>query len=223
VNRDWVPRADRLAAEALAGGDATGWFDRLYDAGRRGEVAMPWDRDEPHPLLAAWARERAPDGRARHAVVVGCGLGADAEFVAGLGFDVVAFDVSPTAVATVRERRPGSAVRYTTADLLDLPADWQGAFDLVVEIHTVQALPVALRAQATAAVRDLVAPGGTLLVVAAARDEGPPGDGPPWPLTPAEVTAFGTGLETTDVGRYADEGEPAGSRWRAELRRPPEG
>jgi SAM-dependent methyltransferase len=223
VNRDWVPRADRLAAEALAGGDATGWFDRLYDAGRRGEVAMPWDRDEPHPLLAAWARERSPVGTGRRAVVVGCGLGADAEFVAGLGYDVVAFDVSPTAVATVRERRPGSAVRYTTADLLDLPADWRSAFDLVVEIHTVQALPVALRPSATAAVRSLPAPGGTLLVVAAARDDGPPADGPPWPLTPAEVTAFGDGLETTDLRRYADDVEPAGSRWRGEFWRPPVG
>ncbi|MFW3171475.1 class I SAM-dependent methyltransferase [Geodermatophilus sp. CPCC 206100] len=223
MNRDWVPRADRLAAEALAAGDATGWFDRLYDAGRRGEVAMPWDRDDAHPLLVAWASERAPAGRGRRAVVVGCGLGADAEFVAGLGFDVVAFDVSPTAVATVRERRPGSAVEYTVADLLDLPAAWRGAFDLVVEVHTVQALPLDVRARATAAVRSLLAPGGTLLVVAAARDEGPPPGGPPWPLTPAEVTAFGSGLETADLQRYADRDEPAGSRWRAEFRRPPEG
>jgi SAM-dependent methyltransferase len=211
-----VPQADRLAAEALAGGDATGWFDRLYAAGRRGEVEMPWDPGAASAPLASWARGRQPDGRGRRAVVVGCGLGHDAEFVAGCGFDVVAFDVSPTAIATALERRPTSAVTYTVADLLDLPEAWRCAFDLVVEIHTVQALPVDLRSRATGAVRELLAPGGTLLVVAAARDSGVPTAGPPWPLTRAEVEAFATGLETARLERLPDDD----GRWLAEFRRP---
>jgi 2-polyprenyl-3-methyl-5-hydroxy-6-metoxy-1,4-benzoquinol methylase len=35
----------------------------------------------------------------RRAIAVGCGLGADDEHVARLRFDMVAFDVAPTAVA----------------------------------------------------------------------------------------------------------------------------
>jgi methyltransferase family protein len=73
--------------------------------------------------------------------VVGCGLGADAEFMAGLGFTKTAFDVSPTAIQLAREHYPRTAVRYVTADLLHVPAAWQHAFDLVVEIITLQALP----------------------------------------------------------------------------------
>jgi hypothetical protein len=90
---DREQHADRLAARSLAAGDAIGWFEQLYAAGRAGAVAMPWSREHPHPLLAAWTRERAPDGTGLRAVVVGCGLGADAEHVAALGYDTVAFDV----------------------------------------------------------------------------------------------------------------------------------
>ncbi|NUS40854.1 MAG: methyltransferase domain-containing protein [Terrabacter sp.] len=73
---------------------------------------MPWDRSEPAPQLREWAESHA-DGvtrRGRRAVVVGCGLGADAEYLASLGFDTVAFDVAPTAVRVAQERHPDSAV-----------------------------------------------------------------------------------------------------------------
>ncbi|MEO6085271.1 MAG: hypothetical protein ABIQ18_19360 [Umezawaea sp.] len=75
---------------------------------------------------------------------------------------------------------------------------------------TVQALPIALHEQAIAAVTDFVAPGGTLLVIAGARDEVVP-DGPPWPLTEDEVRSFArNGLRAVSVER------PEG-RWCAEF------
>lgn len=207
----WPYQADRLAAQARADGEApTAWFDRLYSAADDGAVAMPWDRDSPQPLLAEWAAGR--DGTGRRAVVVGAGLGADAEFVASLGYETTAFDVADTAVRLARERHPGTTVRYVRADLFDLPAAWRGAYELVVEVVTVQALPRSVRAEATRRVGELVAPGGTLLVVSAAVDEPDPA-GPPWPLTRAEIDAFaGDGLTAVRVDRVGD-------RWRAEFRR----
>ena len=115
MEEDWEQHADRLAARSLATGDATGWFEQLYAAGRAGSVAMPWSREHPHPVLASWTRERALGGTGLRAVVVGCGLGADAEHVAALGYDTVAFDVSGTAVDLARDRHPGSTVRYVVA------------------------------------------------------------------------------------------------------------
>ena len=112
-----------------------------------------------------WTAATGLRGEGRRALVVGAGLGFDAEHLAALGFATTAFDVAPTAVAMARERAPGSAVDYRVADLLDLPREWDGAFDLVVEIITVQALPEELRAPATAAIASTVAPGGTLFVV----------------------------------------------------------
>jgi SAM-dependent methyltransferase len=195
------------------------WFERLYAAADAGEAGVPWDKGAPHHLLEPWAHDRGVSGGGRRALVVGCGMGRDSEYLAGLGFATVAFDFSPTAIAAVRRRFPDSPVSYRVADLLDPPADWAGAFDLVVESLTVQSLPRQLRPAAIARVRELVAPGGTLLVIAAVKDEGEdPPDGP-WPLTRAEVGSFAAG--DLELVRLEDVRDPDAHRWRAELRRPP--
>ncbi|MFL6119631.1 class I SAM-dependent methyltransferase [Actinophytocola sp.] len=199
-------------ALAAASESPTDWFEELYNQAQRGDAIVPWDRGTPHDLLASWAGDR--DGAGLHALVVGCGLGRDSEYLASLHYETVAFDVSPTAVASTRDRFPGTAVDYRVADLLDPPADWHHAFDLVVESLTVQALPVPLHEAAIERVASFVAPGGTLLVIAAARDGEARPEGPPWPLTRTEIESFATGgLTPHDIVR--DE-----IRWRAEFRRP---
>ena len=168
---------------------------------------MPSDREAETDLLSQWTAQHALDGHGRSAVVVGSGLGADA-------------DVSPTGVASARERHPESRVDYLTADLLDLPAEWVGGFDFVFESLTVQSLPVDLHDRAIRSVCSLVAPGGTLLVVAASRLEGSAVDGPPWPLTKTEIEAFAADeLHMYQVEDLVDEHDPDVRRWRVELHR----
>jgi SAM-dependent methyltransferase len=219
VHRDPDEETRRLAAASLADEEPTGWFERLYVAADEGEAIVPWDRGAPHPLFVEWAAARRLEGHGRRALVVGAGFGEDAEYLARLGFATVAFDISATAVRAARERFPASTVEYVTADLLAAPAEWRAAFDLVVEIFTVQALPDALRTRATEAVAGLVAPGGTLIVITAARDEDDgPMQGPPWPLTRREVEAFGsTGLRAVRIEDLGHAGDPAARRWRAEF------
>jgi threonine dehydrogenase-like Zn-dependent dehydrogenase len=197
--------------------DATGWFDRLYVAAEHGEAEVPWDRGEPNPLLVQWAEKRRPKGD--RALVIGSGLGADAEYVAGLGFRTTAFDISETAIATTRRRFPDSGVAYVVADLLDMPAEWREAFDLVVESITVQSLPPRLHREAIDHVTGTVAPGGTLIVISAARAENEPVDGPPWPLKPSEIALFGEHLRTVGFEDLRDAQDPFYRRWRVELRR----
>jgi SAM-dependent methyltransferase len=218
---DWEEEGERLAARSFEAGDPIGWFDRLYAAGASGRVEMPWSRSEPHPLLVEWVQDRALGGAGLRAVVVGCGLGADAEYVAALGFETTAFDISETAIQVARERFPHSAVHYVPADLLDLSERWVHAYDLVVEIITVQALPDPQRRQAIANVSRLVGHGGTLLVVAAVHDEAePPDENPPWPLRRTEVEAFaGDGLSAVRIEVAAVPARPSEHRWRAEFRR----
>lgn len=202
-------------------GEATGWFEPLYAAAARGEAGVPWDRGAPSPQLVEWTAAHGLDGAGRRALVVGAGLGHDAEHVAGLGFDTVAFDISPTAVRLAREHYPASRVNYVVADLFELRAEWEAAFDLVVENITVQALPADVRPRAIRAISGTVAPGGALLVLAAARDEGDPADGPPWPLVRAEVESFATGgVEAVRVEDLRGMPPPWGRRWRAEFTRP---
>ncbi|GAA4700720.1 Methyltransferase domain-containing protein [Promicromonospora umidemergens] len=200
--------------------DPTGWFERLWASAKDGDVTMPWDRYEPHPALATWAGTPGLGTASGTAVVVGCGLGADAEHLSRLGYATTAFDISPTAVAAARDRNPDSAVTYAVGDLLDLPHEWTGAFDLVVEIYTVQAVNRSVRAGLTAGVRSLVAPGGTLLAVQAIGEPGDD-DGPPWPLTRPEIEAFGAeGLSALSIEKLAAPGSPGRlGLWRAEFRR----
>jgi SAM-dependent methyltransferase len=211
----------RLAAASLATGDPTGWFDRLYAAGVAGRVPVPWSRHQPHPLLTDWAQRHKLTGAGKRAIVPGCGLGADAEYLARLGFTATAFDISATAIRLAGERYPVSSVEYVSADLLHPPRSWLRAFDLVAEIITVQALPRAIRQKATTSVAQLTAPGGTLLVIAAVHDDtGEPQSGPPWPLTRGEVESFGTGgLTMAAVEMTTIPGRPGERRWRAEFRR----
>ena len=212
--RNWDERADELVTAAYAEGAPTAWFDRLYAEGAAGSTTMPWDRVEPHPLLAEWADAQRLHGTGRRAVVVGCGLGADAEYLAQRGFEATGFDVAPTAIDQARRRHPQSSVDYRVADLLALPNEWRAAFDLVVEIFTLQALPDPPRTAAAAGVRSLVAPGGTLLVVAFRHDHATPADhGPPFPLTEEFITAMAAdGLEIASLERLD------GPRWRVSYR-----
>ena len=213
---------DRLTAQALADGDPAGWFERFYRAAAAGEVELPWQRAEPHWLLTRWAAQRRIDGSARRAIVVGCGQGTDAEYLTRLGFHVVAFDIAETAIRLARQRYPDSAVHYQAADLLNPPTEWWHAFDLVVEIITVQALPDPPQRQAIVNVGRLVGPGGTLLAVEAVREEHEraPELGP-WPLSRADINAFATdGLIPIAIDLTTGPEGPADVRWLAEFRRP---
>ncbi|TCO20500.1 methyltransferase family protein [Kribbella steppae] len=213
----------RIARESLDQDDPTGWFERLYSAASEGDAVVPWDRGAAHPLLAEWVEESQPAGAGKTALIVGAGTGWDAELIADLGYDTTAFDISPTAIQAARRNHPGSQAHYVTADLLAPPAAWHHAFDLVVEIYTVQALPVELQPAATKQVSEQVAPGGTLLVIAAARPDDVPDEaveGPPWPLTRAAIDAFATpGLRLIEVIQSPSPADPTIQRWRAEYLR----
>jgi SAM-dependent methyltransferase len=213
-------RARELAAEAAADGDATGWFEKLYEEAAAGISVVPWADGVPNPHLVEWAEGISGDGR--RALVIGCGLGYDAEFLGRLGFAVTAFDVAPTAIAAARRENPGSPVKYVTADLLALPPDWTGAFDLVVEIYTVQPLYGPARAQAISAMHVPVAAGGALLVISRATNEENPERDPrqmPWALTRRELDAVGGPLRAHRIEQFTDNEDPPKLRWRAEFRR----
>src|SRR5699024_8883476 len=119
--------ARRLAAQSLAADDPTGWFEQLYAEAEQGRAVVPWFRGAPRATLVDWAEQRGVTGGGRRALVVGCGLGDDAEYIAGLGFDTVAFDISASAVRSARRRFTESTVDYRVADLLHPPAEWREA------------------------------------------------------------------------------------------------
>jgi SAM-dependent methyltransferase len=185
-------RRDHDRSQAPGGGEIS--FEEIYRQAGPDFGAVPWAALGPHPALVAWldAGRVSPAGRA---LIVGCGLGDDAEEAARRGYQVTAFDLSPTAIRDCQQRFPGSAVDYQVADLFRLPASWHAAFGLVVEIRTLQSLPLAQRSDAAAAIAATVRPGGWLFVHCLGRDDDEPAAGRPWPVSRRELHAFtGAGL-----------------------------
>lgn len=213
------PDADvrRLSGEAARYGDPTSWFEQLYSDAAQGHAIVPWDRRAPHPLLVDWV-ERQP-ATSVLTLVVGSGLGDDAAFLAAHGYRVIAFDISRSAIESARRRFPTSPVDFRIADLLNPPAEWRQHFDLVVETYTTQSLPVRLRPTVVLHVGRFVAPGGKLVVLAVARDVDEAVDGPPWPLSRADIESFAVeGLEVLSLDEIRD--PPGTHHWRAVFSRP---
>src|SRR5687768_7785653 len=214
--------ARELAALHLQRGDPLGWFESLYRRAAGQAAVIPWADLRPNPHLVEWLDSAAVARRRTlgRALVIGCGLGDDAELLASRGWSVVAFDLSAEAIRWARERFPQSNVDYCTVDLFDAPRQWRRQFDLVVEVYTLQVLPPGLRAQAVEVAADWVTVGGLLCLIARGRAESDPPGQMPWPLTEREVRAFEkAGLHCEVFDDFLDREDPAVRRFRAVFRR----
>jgi len=209
-------------AQANESGDTSGWFEALYSAATRGETTIPWEDGTTNPHLLAWLEREAVDGTGRRALEVGTGYGHGAIALAQRGFEVTAVELSSSAVALAKATNPHERIDYRQQDMLELPDDFVGAFDLVVEIYTLQAIQKDQREILTSHLPRTVAPGGTLLVVCRARDEEVIPTGPPWALAESEVRALayvGSGLEVVHLERFLDGESPPKDRFLAVLQK----
>ena len=200
--QDLKARVNRLDRETLVDDPARGsFFEAVYNQAEGDAAAVPWADLRPKDRLTAWLA--ANPGVGRSALDVACGLGDNAEAIASAGYAASAFDGSAKAIDWARRRFPDSTVDYRVADLLRLPDEWDGCFDLVHECYTVQSVPPPLHEAMIRAIAALVAPGGMLLVYSRVRPDGSAVDGPPWPLTETETRLFAAcGLDCTGVERF---------------------
>ncbi len=212
-------RAREIAHEHLDAGDPLGWFEDLYSQAGEDTSVIPWADLAPNPNLVEWLDRQGPASSGL-ALKVGSGLGDDAEELARRGYETTAFDISKSAIAQSRARFPGSPVSYVVADLFSAPGDWHGKFAFVLESYTLQVLPPSLRAEAMRCIASLVAPGGTLLVIARGRESSDSEGNMPWPLTRREMSLFPScGLWEISFEDYMDHEEPPVRRFRATYRR----
>lgn len=210
-------KARELAQEYLSKGDPTGWFEVFYANARGESSAISWADMKPNPNLAEWLAEGKITGAGQKALVIGCGLGDDAEVLAQHGFEVTAFDISVTAVAWCQKRFPASKVQYVVADILKPPQEWQEDFDFILEVYTLQVLPPDLRAQAIVQIAQLLAPSGILLLIARGRQPEEDQGTMPYPLTRGELAAFSrNGLKEFSFEDFMDGESPPVRHFRVE-------
>ena len=202
-----------MSQAAMEDGVPLAWFEELYSEAGRDEGWIPWSDGLPNPLVVEWAVNERAVGRA---LVVGCGLGEDAVFLEQQGWDVIAFDISPTAVEWAEEMNLDSKVEWVTADLLDPPDEWVASFDLVLEVHILQAMPESVRVLASPILPTLVREGGHLVCIGRYQTEEGPHEGPPWPLPRPFIETIGEALTMGDFTiRSLPDDEPDVTRFRA--------
>jgi len=143
--------------------DAPPAFDEAFWNERYRSSSKVWSGN-PNPQLVAEVTDLVP-GRA---VDIGCGEGADAIWLARLGWEVVAADISDVALERAaqhaRDSDPVASTRieWRHTDLLSRPPE-PDSFDLVSSQF--MQLPPQPRARLFAALVAAVRGGGTLLVV----------------------------------------------------------
>lgn len=217
---DAQKRTKEIQGEFAGRGDALGWFDALYKEANGDNEKVPWADLEPNKYLQIWAEQTNLRGNNRNALVIGCGLGDDAKFLHGLGFRVTAFDISPTAIEWARKLHAKTDIKFFTADLFDTPTEWFQAFEFVLEVYTIQPLPLEIRPQVIDAIANFVQLNGELVVVTRGRedDEIPPEM--PWALSKKDLSRFeANGFERTNLTEMSGGEEPPIRRWIVEYTR----
>jgi len=202
----------KLSQTAEADGEPLRWFEELYAGANRDSEEIPWARMEPHPKMVEWVAENPTvTGRA---LVVGCGLGDDAEWLSVAGFEVTAFDLSQSSIDWCRERFPRSSVKYCVGDLLEPVDGWLEVFDLVVEIHILQAIPDTVRDAAAYNLPNFLNKDGRLLSIGRLLDESEPNEpAPPWPLSRVWLEGRFQSLTAMSFNRFINDDAPDISRY----------
>ena len=100
-------------------------------------------------------------------------------------------------------------IKFVVADLFDTPKEWFQSFEFVLEVYTIQPLPLEIRPQVIDAIANFVEFHGELVVVTRARedDEIPPEL--PWALSRKDLSRFETnGFVQTNLTEMPGEEEP---------------
>lgn len=213
-------RVRAIQEEFAARGDTLGWFDALYKEAAGDNDVIPWADLEPNSYFRKWVEANGLRGNGRSALVLGCGLGDDAKYLHDLGFKVTAFDISPTAIQWAKKLYGETEIQFEVADLFQPFRGWLEGFDLVLEIYTIQPLPIDMRPKVIDAIAGFVAEKGTLVVVTRGREDDNDPDQMPWPLSRKDLSRFeNNGLTKTDLVVMKAENEDEPPRFVVEYKR----
>jgi len=182
--------AKELADRFIKEGNPTGWFEALYAEAAGDNEKIPWADLEPNRFLRIWAEKTNLQGNKRKALVVGCGLGDDARFLHDLGFNVTAFDISATAIEWARKLHIETDIKFVVADLFDTPNEWYQTFEFVLEVYTIQPLPLEMRSKVIDAIANFVEFSGKLVVVTRGREDDEEPLELPWALSHKDLSRF---------------------------------
>jgi 2-polyprenyl-3-methyl-5-hydroxy-6-metoxy-1,4-benzoquinol methylase len=187
--------------------DPYGWCDSIYTDAKGDYNSVFWADLKPSAYLIKWLEKNplttSPKDSNNKAVVIGCGVGDDAQALSDYGYEVTAFDISQEAINLCKKRYPNSKVNYLLANLFDYSKDWLSNFDLIYECNTIQILPNQYRIDARIQIAKLLKLNGNILVSCRSREKGEQEDDIPLPLNFDEINTFVTVEELKEISFLA--------------------
>ena len=164
---------------------STDWWERLY---RTSEVSrLPWYTETLDPDIEAGLGH---EGLVRGKLLdLGTGPGTHALALARLGYDVIATDISRTAIekAKARSKRARARIDFRVDNILDSRLG-DGLVDVVVDRGTFHVLPPQTRARYASEVHRILRRDGLLLLKTFSDKE--PGTEGPYRLSPGELRGY---------------------------------
>ena len=101
------------------------------------------------------------------------------------------FDISATAIEWARRLHADTDIKFAAADLFDAPKEWYQHFEFVLEVYTIQPLPLEMRSKVIDQIANFVRfPGGKLLVVTRGREDDEQPTELPWALARKDLSRF---------------------------------
>ena len=143
-------------------------WDRKYRKGRW----APWNNDLPAaPVLQEAVKKKTI--KPCRTVVLGCGSGSNAIFLAKKGFDVTAIDIAPSAlgIAMADAKKAGAKVRWVLADVLRLPDS--KPYDLIFDRGCYHNVRYVNATAFVASLKQLTRPGTRCFVLSCNKDKAP--------------------------------------------------
>ena len=188
--------------------EPTSWCDSIYKDAKGDYTKVFWADLESNTYLLEYLKNNPI--KDKKAIVIGCGVGDDANSLSESGYKVTAFDISPTAIELCKKRYPNSKIDFLVADLFSYPKSWSKEYDLVYECNTIQILAGKYRNLAREQISSLVKENGRLLVSCRSRLEGKQENDIPKPLDKKEINDFvlKDRLNEVSFSTYQDNQEP---------------
>ncbi|KAH7930247.1 S-adenosyl-L-methionine-dependent methyltransferase [Leucogyrophana mollusca] len=211
-NKDDLKRMGEILREDPTRGWDNTWYTHILTISAiedlilryRQQNVMPWDAGEVQRPLQDLVLSGTLDlPRLGRALVPGCGRGYDASFIASaLGLDVLAMDISPTAIQAAKEhlaRAPqalsGGTIVFEETDFFTYSVSDDEKFALAYDYTFFVAIPPSRRPEWGQQMSALIKPGGYLITLVFPLGL-PLEGGPPFHVEPDDyVEPLGDGWE----------------------------
>jgi len=180
------------------------FFNGIYKNANESYSNIPWATLDGNIYLKEYL-ENEKQTTNKKALVIGCGLGDDANLLFLHGYIVDAIDISQNAINLAKKRFPNTDINFMVQDIFNLPDFMKNNYDFIYEGLTIQSINPKFREEIIKTISNLNNTNGKLLVYTNIQNDNTSLGGPPWPLYKSELELFNVNRYETISSKYLEE------------------